>query len=190
MKIGGALREIAPGARYNRFMIRLRTLLDSWSKIRHDTAQAVSEFPESAFDETLVGDCMSFRATATHILEVGHGYAGALLAGVDNFAVPNFGEVVGEYRMPLPDSPSAADLSEALLESVRERIAEFEEQPGAFWTEEITRHDGERVTRMEAVQFLKEHELTHRSQLFMYLRLKGIVPVTTRRREAARRQQA
>jgi uncharacterized damage-inducible protein DinB len=40
------------------------------------------------------------------------------------------------------------------------------------------------VTRLEMVQTIKEHELTHRSQLFMYLRLKGIVPATTRRRLA------
>ena len=31
---------------------------------------------------------------------------------------------------------------------------------------------------------LKEHELTHRQQLFMYLRLNGVVPPTTRRRQA------
>jgi uncharacterized damage-inducible protein DinB len=48
-----------------------------------------------------------------------------------------------------------------------------------------TRHfDLARLTRMEMLQFIKEHELTHRSQLFMYLRLKGIVPATTRRRLA------
>jgi uncharacterized damage-inducible protein DinB len=33
-------------------------------------------------------------------------------------------------------------------------------------------------------QFVKEHELTHRSQLFLYMRLKGLVPPTTRRRQA------
>ncbi|MGH9719832.1 MAG: DinB family protein [Bryobacteraceae bacterium] len=38
------------------------------------------------------------------------------------------------------------------------------------------------MTRLEMLQFVKEHELTHRQQLFMYLRLKGIIPVTTRRR--------
>jgi uncharacterized damage-inducible protein DinB len=40
------------------------------------------------------------------------------------------------------------------------------------------------------VQFMKEHELTHRSQLFLYLRLKGIVPATTRRRLARLAKQA
>jgi uncharacterized damage-inducible protein DinB len=48
----------------------------------------------------------------------------------------------------------------------------------------IVRFDGQQVTRLEMVQTIKEHELTHRSQLFMYLRLKGIIPATTRRRMA------
>jgi uncharacterized damage-inducible protein DinB len=34
------------------------------------------------------------------------------------------------------------------------------------------------------LQFVKEHELTHRAQLFLYMRMKGIVPATTRRRLA------
>ena len=33
-------------------------------------------------------------------------------------------------------------------------------------------------------QFVKEHELAHRMQLFMYLRMNGIVPPTTRRKMA------
>jgi uncharacterized damage-inducible protein DinB len=50
----------------------------------------------------------------------------------------------------------------------------------------VTRFDGQRVTRLEMIQTIKEHELTHRAQLFLYLRLKGIVPATTRRRLAAK----
>jgi uncharacterized damage-inducible protein DinB len=34
------------------------------------------------------------------------------------------------------------------------------------------------------LQMLKEHELTHRAQLFLYIRMKGMVPATTRRRMA------
>ena len=55
---------------------------------------------------------------------------------------------------------------------------------------EITRFDGQRLTRLEMVQSIKEHELTHRAQLFMYLRLKGIVPATTRRRLAKMAKQS
>lgn len=44
--------------------------------------------------------------------------------------------------------------------------------------------DGVRLTRLEFLQWIKEHELTHRQQLFMYLRLKGLTPSTTRKRLA------
>lgn len=165
-------------------MIRLETVLDSWSAIRADTAQAVSDFPAAAGDEILVEGCMSFRATANHILESSQGFTGALLAGVDNFAVPNLRELLADYQFPLPDNYSMEDLAEALLERLRDRVAALKEQPEAFWAREIVKHDGKRVTPLELVQFLKEHELTHRSQLFMFLRLKGIVPPTTRRRAA------
>jgi hypothetical protein len=53
-----------------------------------------------------------------------------------------------------------------------------------FFDHIITRFDGQRITRLEMVQFAKEHELTHRAQMFMYLRLKNLVPATTRRRLA------
>ena len=48
----------------------------------------------------------------------------------------------------------------------------------------ITRFDGQKVTRLEMLQTIKEHELTHRAHMFLCLRMKGIVPATTRRRLA------
>jgi uncharacterized damage-inducible protein DinB len=173
-------------AGYNQLMIRLRTVLNSWEVVREDTAQAVSDFPESSMAETLFAGGMSFEETARHILEIGHGDTGALLDGVDNFAIPHIAEIRALYLMPLAVPASKADLSEALVESLRDRVAELGEQPETFWQEEVTRYDNQRVTRMEFVQYMKEHELTHRAQLFVFLRLKGIVPPTTRRREAAR----
>lgn len=67
---------------------------------------------------------------------------------------------------------------------MEQRVAQLAAQPAAFFAQEITRFDGQRVTRLEMLQGVKEHELTHRSQLFMYLRMKGVVPATTRRRIA------
>ena len=70
----------------------------------------------------------------------------------------------------------------ALRQSVERRTQELAAQTPEFFSGIITRFDGQRVTRLEMVQFVKEHELTHRSQMYMCLRLKGIVPATTRRR--------
>ena len=78
-----------------------------------------------------------------------------------------------------PDSAVAKGFADT-----SKRTVELAAKSPEFLAQIITRFDGQKLTRLEMVQFIKEHELTHRSQMFMYLRLKGIVPATTRRRMA------
>ncbi|HXG32477.1 MAG TPA: DinB family protein [Bryobacteraceae bacterium] len=165
-------------------MVRLETVLDSWRTVRADTAQAVEEFPASELDFRPVPDVMSFRDIAVHILQAGHGLTGLLLDGVENLATPDFRERVKERGAVAMADGSPRALAAALRESVQTRCRELAEQPPEFFSGLITRMDGQRVTRLEMLQFVKEHELSHRAQLFLYLRLKGLVPPTTRRRMA------
>ena len=127
---------------------------------------------------------MTFREIARHILEAGHALAGLLLDGVENMATPQFRESLQKYTGELGATSDAASLAAALRGSIELRTAQLAQQPPEFFEQVITRFDGQRVTRLEMVQFTKEHELTHRAQLFVYLRLKGVVPSTTRRRMA------
>jgi uncharacterized damage-inducible protein DinB len=90
-----------------------------------------------------------------------------------------------EYMRALPEDAGGAALAAALRESVDQRAAAFAEQTPEFFDQMVTRFDGQRVTRLEMLQMIKEHELTHRAHLFLCLHLKGIVPATTRRRLAA-----
>lgn len=165
-------------------MVRLETVLDSWRTVRADTALAVEEFPQSELDFRPVPEVMSFRDLAVHILQAGHGLTGLLLEGVENFATPDFRERVKEHGVPLAPEANAQVLADALRQSVERRCRELAEQPPEFFAHLVTRMDGQRVTRLEMLQFIKEHELSHRAQMFLYLRLKGIVPPTTRRRMA------
>jgi hypothetical protein len=57
-------------------------------------------------------------------------------------------------------------------------------QTAEFLGRMVTGFDGQKITRLETIQFIQEHELRERSQLFVYPRLKGIVLPTTRRRQA------
>jgi len=168
-------------------MVRKETVIDSWKSVRQDTAQAVEDFPAAELDFKATPDLMSFGALARHILDAGHALTGMLLDGVDNLATPQFREMAGKYRPPLPERLDAATLASELRKSVETRSAELAARGDDFFSGIITRFDGQRVTRLEMLQFVKEHELTHRSQMFMYLRLKGIVPATTRRRQAAQK---
>jgi len=165
-------------------MVRTQTVIDSWKTVREDTALAVEDFPSSEFDFRATPELMTFRELARHILDAGHALTGILLDGIDNLAAPEFREMVARYRPQLPEKLESAALASELRKSIEARAAELAAKGGDFYSGIITRFDGQKVTRLEMLQFIKEHELTHRSQMFTYLRLKGIVPATTRRRQA------
>ncbi len=171
-------------------MVRLQTTLDLWKTVRQDTAQAVEDMPAEALDFRPTEDLMTFREIARHILNAGHALTGILLDGTTNLAVPEFRDMLKKHSTALPGSASQHELAAALRQALDERISQLAARDSSFFTEEITRFDGLRLTRLEMLQTIKEHELTHRSQLFMYLRFKGVVPATTRRRELAAKQAA
>jgi uncharacterized damage-inducible protein DinB len=164
-------------------MVRVEAVLDSWRAVRRDTAQAVEDFPPNELDFKPLPELDSFREIALHILEVGNGFTGLLLNGVEDLSTPEARESRKKYTPRLDDAGAAA-LAAELRSSVDALCAELCLQPPEFFAGIVTRFDGQPVTRLEMLQFVKEHELTHRAQLFLYLRFKGIVPVTTRRRQA------
>ena len=165
-------------------MVRVEQVLDSWKTIRQDTAAAVEEFPAGDLDFRPTPEVMTFRETARHILDASDGLTGLLLAGDDNFTTPDFRDRMKRHMRSLDAGAGGPELAAALRNSLEERAAQLAAQPAEFFSHMITRFDGQRVTRLEMVQTIKEHELTHRAQLFMCMRLKGMVPATTRRRLA------
>jgi uncharacterized damage-inducible protein DinB len=165
-------------------MVRLDTVINSWKTVREDSAQAVEDFSAHELDYRPSADQMSFGEVARHILEAGHILSGVLLDGVESMATPEFREVRQMYLAQLPLTEEAGALARELRSQIESCAAQLSARSTEFYAGEITRFDGQVVTRLEMLQFIKEHELTHRQQLFMYLRLKGIVPPTTRRRLA------
>jgi uncharacterized damage-inducible protein DinB len=164
-------------------MVRLEQVLDSWKTIRADTVTAVEEFPPDEFGYKPSPDVMTFGEIARHILIAGHGLTGLLLEGEKHLGGPQFREKMARFAV-LPADAGSVDLARELRASVERRAAELGAQSAEFYSGIVTRVDGARVTRLEMLQFVKEHELTHRSQLFLYMRMKGIIPATTRRRLA------
>jgi uncharacterized damage-inducible protein DinB len=165
-------------------MIRLESVLNSWRTVRQDTAQAVEDFPAGEFDFKPTPEVESFRHIAMHILNAGNGLSGMLLDGEEMLSGPEFREKMKKHFSVIAPDADPASLAAELRAAVEPKIAGLEKQPPEWWAQIVTRVDGQKVTRLEMLQFVKEHELTHRAQLFMYLRLKGIVPSTTRRRLA------
>jgi uncharacterized damage-inducible protein DinB len=165
-------------------MIRLEQLLESLKTVRRHTAQAVEDMPAGELDFRSMPEMMTFRELARHILDASHGLVGMLLAGVETLQTPDVREKLKLYLPELAADAPAADLAAALRASVEQRTQELAAQPAEFFSGMITWFDGQQLTRMEMIQMVKEHEMTHRQQMFFYLRMKGIVPSTTRARQA------
>jgi hypothetical protein len=170
-------------------MVRPQHVIDSWKAIRMDSAAAVEDFTGTEFDFRPSPEVMTFGENARHVvrhtLDSADGITGLLLAGEDNFATPEFRSRTREHMRALPAQDGPPELAAALRESVEQRAAAFAVQSPEFFAGMITRFDGQRVTRLEMLQMIKEHELTHRAHLSLCLRMKGIVPATTRRRLGA-----
>lgn len=164
-------------------MVRVETVLGSWKTARSDTAQAVEDFPANELDFKPTPDVASFREIVHHILDASHALTGLLLDGVENLAVPEFRQMLMKYVPVAPKDADRARLAAELRSALDLRCTQLARQPPEFFSKIVTRFDGQQVTCLEMLQFVKEHELCHRAQLFLYLRLKGIVPVTTRRRQ-------
>jgi uncharacterized damage-inducible protein DinB len=164
-------------------MIRLETLLDSLNTVRRHTAQAVEDMRAGELDFRPAPDVMTFSEIARHILNASQGLIGMLLAGDEDFTV-GFRDRLKDFASPLAADAPATELAAELRKSAEEFTAKLARQTPEFFAKVITRFDGQKTTRMELVQMVKEHEMTHRAQMFLYLRLKGVVPSTTRQRMA------
>jgi uncharacterized damage-inducible protein DinB len=150
---------------------------------RQDTISAVEDFAGEDLDFRPVEGLAGFGEIARHILDASHALTGMMLDGVENMSGPRFRELIEKYKPSGPEKGDAAGLAAGLRKSFEEQGAALAARKADFWSGMVTRFDGQEVTRLELLQFAKEHELAHRQQLFMYLRLKGIVPATTRRRQ-------
>jgi len=171
-------------------MVRLEYVLESWKSARADAAQALEDLPGGDLAFRPAENLMSFGEIARHILETGHALTGILLDGASNLQTPEFRQMLAEHNPGVPGDADAAALAGLLRRCLDERVEELRRRPEDFYSAMMTRWDGQQLTRLEMLCWIKEHELTHRSQLFLYLRLKGVVPVTTRRKLAARKNPA
>jgi uncharacterized damage-inducible protein DinB len=118
----------------------------------------------------------------------GAGLSALLLEGERDFTAPDFRQRLAARAPQLEAAAGTAELVAALQAGFEERLTALAAQPSGFFAEPMTRFDGQQVTRLEMLQTIKEHELTHRAQLFFCLRLKNLVPATTRRRAAQQRK--
>src|ERR1039457_3881524 len=106
-------------------MIRTEHVLESWRAVREDTIAAVEDFPANEFDFRATPEMQTFGEIANHILSAGEGLTGMLLAGEEDFTVPDFRQRLMRHTANLARDSGAAGLTAALRESLDRRLAEL-----------------------------------------------------------------
>ncbi len=96
--------------------------------------------PTSIFSRT--PDVATFRQIARHTLDAGDALAGALLAGEEDFHLPEVRAKFKEHYRPLEKECTPAEMAAALRQSVDQGAAQFAAKPTEFFEHLITRMDG------------------------------------------------
>ena len=163
-----------------------KELAAAFRTVRRNTLQVARDIPEDKYDFVAAPGCRPVRAMLAHIA------AGATLQfdvhrdrRLTTLQGYNWGEFTARGAA-FEAVPRTKDEILALLERSGEEYAQWVAGLGAeFLNETYTDSTGQNPkTRFESIMSVKEHEMHHRAQLMMIVRLLGGVPHLTRERLA------
>ena len=164
-----------------------RELARAFRTVRDNTMQIVNELPEDKLDFAPADGARTVRQLLSHIA-FGDEFANAVHKG-------RLGSVL-ELDFPTMVAQAAAEEAKprdkaALVALLTERGKAFESWLSSlgddFLAEPVGMPPGAEPatkTRIEMIMGVKEHEMHHRGQLMLVLRLLGQVPPLTRQRQA------
>ena len=158
-------------------MDALGRFLNGWEKLRQITLACAQDFPEEHYESAPFDGMWSFRKQVGHILNVEDVLIDGLEAG--QFDPAKF--TVDNYR-----DKTKAQLVSALQENLLHHKKLMAAHGPSFWDEPRKSFDGSDKSVGELLLMAKEHEIGHCNQLYLYLRSKGVLPPTTRKRLEAK----
>ena len=161
-------------------MNEVNKFVGSWEKVRQNLVATAQDMAEEHYDAAPFEGMMTFRRQVGHVLHVAEVLSDGLEKGQFDpakFSVDNY------------STQSKDELLNALEVNFRAQRTGLASRPDSFWNEPRKSFDGSDKTAGELLQMMKEHEIAHCNQLYLYLRSKGIVPPTTRKRAAAKAAQ-
>ena len=163
-------------------------LAASFRTVRKNTLVIAEEIPEEQYSFRAAPDTRSVGQTLVHVAlvprvpqQIHFVQHLANLSGFDFFAV--FGKIVAEEQTP----PSKAEIVEMLRSDGEKFAQELEGCSEEFLAERVEYPQGMMPptrARFEMLMSAKEHEMHHRGQLMLTMRMLGMVPPLTREMNA------
>ena len=158
----------------------LEEALEAWEYARDGVIAEAASVPADRFDFRPAPESRSVAELVVHIIESGQMMAGELSRPDGDFTRQGYTEHLREHAGSVAaDQPKEAlvELLRRTGEAGRRRIREAGE---IAMLQRIRRFDGAEGTRLAWMNHGIDHEMYHRGQLALYVRLLGGVPALTR----------
>ncbi|MFM8393110.1 MAG: DinB family protein [Acidobacteriota bacterium] len=138
----------------------LDTLLRDWNRIHHQTVRLMELTPDDKYDWKPHETSMTLGALVNHMLQAEAGLVEAIINGVFPHDFTNY--------------ESTDKLIAAFNKSHDEATAKIRAIPDEAWEEKVAPFGPDRsFSRLDLLTLSLEHEIHHRGQLYVYLRMLG-----------------
>jgi uncharacterized damage-inducible protein DinB len=163
-----------------------KQLAASFRTVRNNTIQIAEEIPENKYEFKAAPELRSIGQLLAHIATIPHFQMYMQTNRIDDLKNVNFPELMQKNVAEEAKPRTKAELIQ-LLKTEGDNFATYlEGLSEAFLAEQVTMPPGAQPaskSRFEMLLSPKEHEMHHRGQLMVYLRMVGIVPHLTRQRQ-------
>jgi uncharacterized damage-inducible protein DinB len=158
----------------------IERLIEGWKEVRKGFIEEASQIPDDQFSFRATPDTRSVSELLEHVVESQKMLVGESCRPDTNLMRQSFADHIKEYAAEV----GAVQDKNGLLELMRSSMETSEaciRAGGEQLQEMMRRFDGKEMSKVDFLTFAVAHEMYHRGQLTVYLRLLGIEPALTRR---------
>jgi len=155
-------------------------LIEGWKEVRKGLIEEASQIPDDQFSFRATPDTRSVSELLQHVVESQKMLVGESCQPDTNLMRQSFADHIKEYASEVASVQDKNGLLE-LMRSSMETSEACIRTGGEQLKDMMRRFDGKEMSKLDFLTFAVAHEMYHRGQLTVYLRLMGIEPALTRR---------
>ena len=155
-------------------------IIGGWREVRAGLVEEVAQIPADKFSFRAAEGMRSVAELLQHLVESQKFLVGEACRPDTNLLRKSFAENIKDYA---PDVRNAND-KEAIIAMLQTAMDDCEKQLREHADEmknTMKRFDGKEMTKLGFMSFAIAHEMYHRGQLTVYVRLLGIEPMLTQK---------
>ena len=158
----------------------LQETLARWYTVRRGFIREISQIPPARLTFRATLEVRSVLEMIHHVLEFSIITVEELAREDTNLHRASMAQLANVYAPNITRADTQEKLVNLLVDQYRDADGRLRELGDLHMLQLASRHDGTKDTRLALLQESIQHEMYHRGQLTVYLRLLGLEPALTR----------